>query len=110
FCFAVSFVVVLQQPRSSLFPYTTLFRSELIINILIVLSVYWVYRAALLSLGSIIGIFKVKEAEKKDWMQEINNLNFSELPDQERSEEHTSELQSRENLVCRHLLEKKRQS
>lgn len=56
---------------------------ELIINILIVLSVYWVYRAVLLSLGSIIGIFKVKEAERKDWIEEINNLEFSELPDPE---------------------------
>src|SRR5690606_16205544 len=36
------------------------------------------------------------------------NFNLNVTPDAERSEEHTSELQSRENLVCRLLLEKKK--
>src|SRR5690606_40591228 len=43
------------------------------------------------------------------WMTEVvaDNVRFLDWPKDVQSEEHTSELQSRENLVCRLLLEKK---
>src|SRR3982751_6945719 len=66
------FLMIRRPPRSTLFPYTTLFRSKK--NYL-----FSQYRRYLCS--------------------ELNEL---------RSEEHTSELQSRSDLVCRLLLEKKK--
>src|SRR5436309_7660989 len=68
-----------RPPRSTLFPYTTLFRS-----------VAWRYAFALL--------VHVAEIELRFRIVACGGP---------RSEEHTSELQSRENLVCRLLLEKK---
>src|SRR5690606_40357177 len=73
--FQAHFSVSLRQPsRSTLFPYTTLFRSLRGLH------------PDLLLHGA------------------VDSISFSEL--RFRSEEHTSELQSRENLVCRLLLEK----
>src|SRR5947208_12176087 len=63
-------------PRSTLFPYTTLFRS----------------------------LSHVDEALLDEAVERRANLRVSKLP---RSEEHTSELQSPDHLVCRLLLEKK---
>lgn len=51
-----------------------------IINIFVVLSVYWVYRAFMLSIGTVLGYLKVRNALKKDWLQECLSLNKSELP------------------------------
>src|SRR5436309_12517367 len=65
-----------RPPRSTLFPYTTLFRSGL-------------------------GQAVMEELRVEDGRVVTANLGDY------RSEEHTSELQSRENLVCRLLLEKK---
>src|SRR6478672_12337929 len=65
------FLMIRRPPRSTLFPYTTLFRSH----------------HAEAPLPHRLG-------ERRDWMT--------------RSEEHTSELQSRSDLVCRLLLEKKK--
>src|SRR5258708_15636244 len=73
--------MIRRPPRSTLFPYTTLFRSDIFA---------WVNRVAL-TLG--------RRAEEK----EIESLTSAE-----RSEEHTSELQSPDHLVCRLLLEKKK--
>src|SRR5439155_13455742 len=67
--------MIRRQPRSTLFPYTTLFRSEAIAE----------HRQAI--------------QLKSDYAGAHYNL---------RSEEHTSELQSRGHLVCRLLLEKKK--
>src|SRR2546430_13679379 len=70
--------MIRRPPRSTLFPYTTLFRSQ--------------------------------------WTQEETRCSYQNIGEQEspepnwcggRSEEHTSELQSQSNLVCRLLLEKK---
>src|SRR5205085_5696155 len=69
--------MVRRPPRSTLFPYTTLFRSE--IDRLI------------------------------DWSA-LEPLAQRVRPGKERSEEHTSELQSQSNLVCRLLLEKKKKT
>src|SRR5256885_3565728 len=76
--------MIRRPPRSTLFPYTTLFRSS------------WV----------------------KDWNAWVTSLDTTPVsencgkrwptPDIDRSEEHTSELQSPCNLVCRLLLEKKK--
>src|SRR5436309_4974630 len=75
--------MIRRPPRSTLFPYTTLFRS----------------RPNFISTGGWDGMHLIYEALKK--------TNGDTDGEKLRSEEHTSELQSRENLVCRLLLEKK---
>src|SRR3712207_8922544 len=77
--------MIRRPPRSTLFPYTTLFRSSLL-NIAVVIGVTsWPATALLIR---------------------SQTLSIKERP-YLRSEEHTSELQSRQYLVCRLLLEKK---
>src|SRR5882757_10629107 len=79
FFFFFFFLMIRRPPRSTLFPYTTLFRSP-------------GYKQAVL-LGK--------------WQRfEQNSVHKAE--EGGRSEEHTSELQSRQYLVCRLLLEKKK--
>src|SRR2546429_4887468 len=84
--------MIRRPPRSTLFPYTTLFRSV---------------RPNL----------RVKSIELRSYLSEAgsdNSLDKSyadgkvEIQQSARSEEHTSELQSRLHLVCRLLLEKKK--
>src|SRR2546430_12320633 len=70
--------MIRRPPRSTLFPYTTLFRSD--------------RRRRLLCVGR---------------PAAVANRHAAARPG-ERSEEHTSELQSQSNLVCRLLLEKKK--
>src|SRR5436190_16967407 len=77
-------------PRSTLFPYTTLFRSTTPVSGSIVRKYQ---RGILLRL--------VRPRHKNPW----NWDQVSKIP---RSEEHTSELQSHSDLVCRLLLEKKK--
>src|SRR2546421_4042338 len=85
--------MIRRPPRSTLFPYTTLFRSiangrppaltsdvDPTIPVLLVFS----------SIGALVGAHEGSDARE------------------DRSEEHTSELQSRSDLVCRLLLEKKK--
>src|SRR6201990_3731408 len=67
------FLMIRRPPRSTLFPYTTLFRSQM----------------------------------RQDVAPEIRGRRIS-VQQENRSEEHTSELQSHVNLVCRLLLEKKK--
>src|SRR3712207_8529172 len=76
--------MIRRPPRSTLFPYTTLFRSsdEAITRWL--LHLYPISR-------------------RDDWERLRDGLRIAGLP---RSEEHTSELQSRQYLACRLLLEK----
>src|SRR5258707_2946034 len=74
--------MIRRPPRSTLFPYTTLFRSDLLVDVL-------AGPPALIFAGEIVlQVFVVELSQ--------------------RSEEHTSELQSRQYLVCRLLLEKKK--
>src|SRR5438093_6139639 len=83
-----------RPPRSTLFPYTTLFRSELLM-------------AGRLQVGARIG----PGGQKAPVLQQTYAfVDESRVAQQigERSEEHTSELQSLTNLVCRLLLEKKK--
>src|SRR5690349_24122904 len=81
-------------PRSTLFPYTTLFRSLLGEP---------VREAHDLALGAAV-------AEVVEHEQRVGSSHFRRLGTggHGRSEEHTSELQSRRDLVCRLLLEKKK--
>src|SRR3712207_8190298 len=80
--------MIRRPPRSTLFPYTTLFRSQVVVVI---------QERALTGTtlgGTIPAVFASEDAA----------LGFIKA----RSEEHTSELQSRQYLVCRLLLEKKK--
>src|SRR3989442_10754675 len=81
--------MIRRPPRSTLFPYTTLFRSSSISAIVI----FFLLRRAANSAASLTRLAK----------------SAPEKPGVCRSEEHTSELQSRPHLVCRLLLEKKNQ-
>src|SRR5438552_12817918 len=69
------FLMIRRPPRSTLFPYTTLFRSRVL--------------------------------ERGAELRAVARRRHGALHDTPRSEEHTSELQSPDHLVCRLLLEKK---
>src|SRR3989442_7660131 len=90
---AFFFLMIRRPPRSTLFPYTTLFRSLLH-------SVGAYSSPSLLHLAES-SIFKGCTCISSSYIQLV------EMQVQ-RSEEHTSELQSRPHLVCRLLLEKKK--
>src|SRR5436309_12017288 len=90
-------------PTSTLFPYTTLFRSQM--DTLIAFTPACEQRAAAVPNSTAVELskrLKSYDGALRDFRLAIG------LPVKERSEEHTSELQSRENLVCRLLLEKKK--
>src|SRR2546429_1496509 len=80
--------MIRRPPRSTLFPYTTLFRS--------------VHEG---DHGDVEGIAETHEARGLDGALDVQAAGQH----QGRSEEHTSELQSRLHLVCRLLLEKKKE-
>src|SRR5258707_8030266 len=69
--------MIRRPPRSTLFPYTTLFRS-------------------------------LDGLHSKERREKIRAAGYGAMVGKKRSEEHTSELQSRQYLVCRLLLEKKK--
>src|SRR2546430_3036080 len=102
--------MIRRPPRSTLFPYTTLFRSELK-AILAHPEVDRRLSAAgldcYLSLNYVPHPWTLVEGVEKlaagHWLEWRNG----EISSNPRSEEHTSELQSQSNLVCRLLLEKK---
>src|SRR5260370_36249147 len=76
------FLMIRRPPRSTLFPYTTLFRSPLNSDL--------------------------QSAFKRNGSRNLGGISDPEI--ERRSEEHTSELQSHLNLVCRLLLEKKKKT
>src|SRR2546430_3178331 len=92
--------MIRRPPRSTLFPYTTLFRSQqqLVVGLVE---------------GPEPGALEVGEL-RRHRRQRIHEAHSRQLlerqavPGEQRSEEHTSELQSQSNLVCRLLLEKKK--
>src|SRR5690242_21329456 len=96
--------MIRQPPRSTLFPYTTLFRSE---N-----TKREINRQGSTPLGTK-GLYisfpdSINSYNETVWFIDIPNKSSSSyLANLSRSEEHTSELQSHVNLVCRLLLEKK---
>src|SRR2546430_6512169 len=77
--------MIRRPPRSTLFPYTTLFRSS--------------REAGLPELGGL---------SVEEFRTSLRTSVLPRLALMKRSEEHTSELQSQSNLVCRLLLEKKK--
>src|SRR5690606_40686180 len=93
-------------PISTLFPYTTLFRSDSYCNRNFdVGDVPGAVSSVCLRLTANMVAFS--QARKETSLVKVNDWSI-QVPDVKiRSEEHTSELQSRENLVCRLLLEKK---
>src|SRR2546430_4302694 len=86
------FLMIRRPPRSTLFPYTTLFRSPRRLPDRDL-------RPAVLALGG------RRHLAPRQMSHELHPVANGE----DRSEEHTSELQSQSNLVCRLLLEKKKQ-
>src|SRR3989442_15531300 len=81
--FLFFFLMIRRPPRSTLFPYTTLFRSRL----------------------PLVGDLSVHiDRRRHSLSSTFDYISYARL----RSEEHTSELQSRPHLVCRLLLEKKK--
>src|SRR3712207_6901805 len=96
-CLLFFFLMIRRPPRSTLFPYTTLFRSG--------------------SGGSGVacGVSRSVRVTALAPIRKDSLLGGDRSPDpmtrqESRSEEHTSELQSRQYLVCRLLLEKKKKT
>src|SRR2546422_7203325 len=87
--------MIRRPPRSTLFPYTTLFRSRLMSRAVIFAT---------------LATSKPRNAFRKAsrFLNTISQLSPAWNTPRVRSEEHTSELQSRLHLVCRLLLEKKK--
>src|SRR2546426_8649040 len=83
--------MIRRPPRSTLFPYTTLFRS-------------W-HGTSPTTAMTHIAIQEQLNGKAVDWMEKVSDEQYQAGA---RSEEHTSELQSPCNLVCRLLLEKKK--
>src|SRR2546430_8857423 len=101
------FLMIRRPPRSTLFPYTTLFRSGRVSNVIFKqLDESDKLRSLNLSGFYIDESSQVSEAA---FMLLQGRLRGPGLRKGIRSEEHTSELQSQSNLVCRLLLEKKKQ-
>src|SRR2546430_12533198 len=101
--------MIRRPPRSTLFPYTTLFRSP---------------TADRVNISDGLRIGRILEVTFSQWRAHNPRRNrvdanafvaefqrhLTRQADNTRSEEHTSELQSQSNLVCRLLLEKKKRS
>src|SRR5438270_2948967 len=89
--------MIRRQPRSTLFPYTTLFRSANLPGV---------------DIGSTIEVEYELTTKGKPFLAVFETFQAGDELEKKtfvRSEEHTSELQSQSNLVCRLLLEKKKQ-
>src|SRR5256886_5799312 len=90
--------MIRRPPRSTLFPYTTLFRSgdDHGVNVFAVEQFFVLSEVGVdFAVGALLGA------------REVALVTIADL---DRSEEHTSELQSQSNLVCRLLLEKKKKT
>src|SRR3712207_7689880 len=97
--------MIRRPPRSTLFPYTTLFRSEVVEigkQLLITRGTLTTFSIA----NDVAKYFAIVPALFIASIPALQHLNIMGLKSP-RSEEHTSELQSRQYLVCRLLLEKK---
>src|SRR5688572_31659326 len=91
--------MIRRPPRSTLFPYTTLFRSA---------AEHVGERAAGLAQREVGGRRLVGPAAVVAESRHPGRVALEQVESHPRSEEHTSELQSQSNLVCRLLLEKKK--
>src|SRR5258708_40284236 len=88
------FLMIRRPPRSTLFPYTTLFRSSLC-------------AVSCQSSGVAPAVLRGNRDCLGGRLVFANRRDFGAVDSGRRSEEHTSELQSPDHLVCRLLLEKK---
>src|SRR5690348_17992374 len=95
FLYLFFLLMIRRPPGSTLFPYTTLFRSR--------------GAAAQRRADHRAGEGEVAGRRERQVIRNVQRLEVLR-PDRERSEEHTSELQSPVHLVCRLLLEKKNRS
>src|SRR5258707_4278165 len=86
--------MIRRPPRSTLFPYTTLFRSCLLVDLIAGVDVH-------------VGAFRFVVGVELDTRAVADVARVNSVSTVSRSEEHTSELQSRQYLVCRLLLGKK---
>src|SRR3712207_7856770 len=94
--------MIRRPPRSTLFPYTTLFRSGADEPVALLQTVN-------------LDVDRVQDRKAvagvlTRWSEATSVARHADFPWLGRSEEHTSELQSRQYLVCRLLLEKKKQT
>src|SRR5688572_32339233 len=97
-------LLIRRPPRSTLFPYTTLFRSSPATNgcmTAVASSAYEPTGSSVGRVGQNAGTYRPPSVARPARSTSAN-------PNVGRSEEHTSELQSQSNLVCRLLLEKKK--
>src|SRR3712207_8705081 len=95
-CILFFFLMIRRPPRSTLFPYTTLFRSER------------THLSGIQNTASHKNMNRFSYVHTYLKCQVERHLSGVGLTTTCRSEEHTSELQSRQYLVCRLLLEKKK--
>src|SRR3712207_6974309 len=100
--------MIRRPPRSTLFPYTTLFRSVIHLGMVVheprKRICRWVLNVrvrVVLELIHLVVRYSRVEQPRTDAREQV---------EEQRSEEHTSELQSRQYLVCRLLLEKKKKN
>src|SRR5256886_11927903 len=102
--------MIRRPPRSTLFPYTTLFRSVRTGASLVNQSGQ-TFKEIVASVKRVTEIIAEIAAASTEQSQGIEQVNKAIVQmDRLRSEEHTSELQSQSNLVCRLLLEKKKKT
>src|SRR3712207_9169768 len=98
----IFFLMIRRPPRSTLFPYTTLFRSDVLADDALVQLVLHPDQLLGLRLG------QLEDGDAGPHRDDVGDLLLADRGALTgRSEEHTSELQSRQYLVCRLLLEKK---
>src|SRR5438034_8664476 len=90
--------MIRRPPRSTLFPYTTLFRS-ILVQVAELVAVLLKHRC-------------LNEQQDREQIHGVDSVPIARaaLVGKMRSEEHTSELQSHSDLVCRLLLEKKKKT
>src|SRR3989449_5311325 len=96
--------MIRRPPRSTLFPYTTLFRSRIV-------ALERARREAEARGAATAAAITTADLGQLDWPVQgriVYQFGTATGPNKTRSEEHTSELQSRLHLVCRLLLEKKK--
>src|SRR3712207_6935721 len=102
--------MIRRPPRSTLLPYTTLFRSPWLLVTALVAGGWLVSSALGLYQHFVLWTWEPPEVLKMNMSRLQENFGTEEEPRYAagRSEEHTSELQSRQYPVCRLLLEKKK--
>src|SRR3712207_7714116 len=102
--------MIRRPPRSTLFPYTTLFRSQRCVLLAAAGGGELVHDSRRNARREVLGLLARErelvrvEAEAAGVAERERDRHFERRARRERSEEHTSELQSRQYLVCRLLL------